>query len=219
MNMNDNITGVTSTKLLGSSDGSSYEDISETKTFYPTIDEFSSPLQYIQSIRDEGMRYGIIKIKPPSEWNPIFNLSFDDFKFSTKIQPLHLIEKRIGGGSLSCFNLNELRIKFLDNLRIFLDDISIDDVILNKKKVYLYDLYTKVTGYGGYHKINNDKLWENVATELGVEYVGNTTLGSSHLVKLCYELYLLDYEQTHNFPGIIKDVNQYPNAQTPKQKY
>ncbi len=44
---------------------------------------------YIQSIRDESMRYGIIKIKPPSEWNPIFNLSFDYFKFSTKIQLLH----------------------------------------------------------------------------------------------------------------------------------
>ena len=61
------ITGVTSTSFLGSGINGdiSYKDIPETKTFYPTLDEFASPLQYISSIRDEAMQYGIIKIKPP----------------------------------------------------------------------------------------------------------------------------------------------------------
>ena len=61
------ITGVTSTPFLGSGINGdiSYSDIPETKTYYPTLDEFASPLQYIQSIRDEAMQYGIIKIKPP----------------------------------------------------------------------------------------------------------------------------------------------------------
>eukprot|EP01083_Nonionella_stella_P010431 29742_1 len=200
--------------------GGNYNDIPETKTYYPSIDEFSSPLQYIQSIRDEAMKYGIIKIKPPKEWNPSFNLSFEDFKFATKVQPIHLIEKRITGGSLSSYPLSDLRARFLQNLRVFLDDMNIDDVVLNKKKVHLYDLYTKVTVYGGYYKINNDKIWDNVATELGVEWVGNTNISSSHLVKLCYELYLLDFEQTHNFPGIIKDnTHGFGEPLTPKQKY
>ena len=61
------ISGVTSTPFLGSGINGDicYSDIPETKTFYPTLDEFASPLQYIQSIRDEAMQYGIIKIKPP----------------------------------------------------------------------------------------------------------------------------------------------------------
>ena len=127
-----------------------------------------------------------------------------------------MIEKRISGGSSSSNSLNEIRHKFLEKLRIFLDDITIDNVVLNKKKVYLYDLYNKVTLYGGYYKINNDKIWKNVATELGVEFVGNTNMSASHLVKQCYELYLLDYEQTHNFPGIIKDLS---SIETPQEKY
>lgn len=74
MNNNNNpnsnlppISGVTSTSTLGSGINGefSYKDIPETKTYYPTLDEFASPLQYIQSIRDEAMQYGIIKIKPP----------------------------------------------------------------------------------------------------------------------------------------------------------
>lgn len=67
MNGNSTISGVASTPILGSGINGdiSYRDIPETKTYYPTLDEFSSPLQYIQSIRDEGMKYGIIKIKPP----------------------------------------------------------------------------------------------------------------------------------------------------------
>eukprot|EP01084_Bolivina_argentea_P056549 103470_1 len=56
---------------------------------------------------------GIITIKPPSEWNPIFNLSFDDFKFSTKIQPLHLLEKRIGGIVTSEMDLFNFKMKII----------------------------------------------------------------------------------------------------------
>eukprot|EP01084_Bolivina_argentea_P293694 505163_1 len=209
------INSVTSTTHIGND----YSDIPETKTFYPTLNEFANPLKYIQSIRDEGLKYGIIKIKPPKEWKPPFNLSFDDFKFQTKIQPIHILEKRVATGSSSSFTLTELRNNFVSNLKIFLGDNNIDNVIINKKIVYLYDLYKKVTIYGGYYKINNDKMWKNVGTELGVEYITNNNAAASYIVKLCYELYLLDYEQTHNFPGIIKDVNQYPNAQTPKQKY
>eukprot|EP01084_Bolivina_argentea_P293695 505164_1 len=197
------INSVTSTTHIGND----YSDIPETKTFYPTLNEFANPLKYIQSIRDEGLKYGIIKIKPPKEWKPPFNLSFDDFKFQTKIQPIHILEKRVATGSSSSFTLTELRNNFVSNLKIFLGDNNIDNVIINKKIVYLYDLYKKVTIYGGYYKINNDKMWKNVGTELGVEYITNNNAAASYIVKLCYELYLLQYEQTHHFPSINTDIN------------
>eukprot|EP01083_Nonionella_stella_P017831 49952_1 len=213
--MNNNnetfIEGITCPKGMTSG---SYEDIPETKTFYPTIDQFRYPLQYIESIRDEGLKYGIVKIKPPKEWNPSFNLSFEDFKFSTKIQPIHLIQKRIENGSLPRFSLDELRHNFLCNLRLFLSDNGIDNVLINKKRVYLYDLYTKVCLYGGYDRVNSDRMWQNVATELGVEYVTNKNLTASYTLKMCYNIYLSDYEQCNNFPLMTKTITQ-----SPKQRY
>ena len=67
MKQHDELIGVTNTPVLGAgiNGATSYAHIPETKTFYPTLDEFASPLVYIQSIRDEAMKYGIIKIKPP----------------------------------------------------------------------------------------------------------------------------------------------------------
>lgn len=74
----EELLGVTTTPVLGTgiNGASSYADIPETKTFYPTLDEFASPLVYIQSIRDEAMKYGIIKIKPPPGTVHLFLLTF-----------------------------------------------------------------------------------------------------------------------------------------------
>mmetsp|Transcript_2975 Transcript_2975/g.5686 ORF Transcript_2975/g.5686 Transcript_2975/m.5686 type:complete len:850 (-) Transcript_2975:1097-3646(-) len=38
--------------------------------FRPTEDEFKDPFAYIQSIREEGGRYGVCKIIPPPGWKP-----------------------------------------------------------------------------------------------------------------------------------------------------
>jgi histone demethylase JARID1 len=46
--------------------------LQEAKTYRPTAEQFKDPLQYIQSIREEGQKYGIIKIIPPDTWNPAF---------------------------------------------------------------------------------------------------------------------------------------------------
>lgn len=131
-----------------------YADIPETKTYYPTLQEFQQPLMYIQSIKADAMQYGIIKIKPPSEWNPTFNLSWTDFRFETKIQPIHLIERRSATGSLSSHSLTNLRRNFILNLQTFLkDNENVDNILLAKTPVYLYDLYDKVISLGGYQTV------------------------------------------------------------------
>lgn len=48
--------------------------IPEPPTFYPTTDEFSDSYNYINSIAEEGKKYGIVKVVPPSSWNPSFSL-------------------------------------------------------------------------------------------------------------------------------------------------
>lgn len=44
----------------------------EAPTYRPTPDQFKDPVKYIQSIRDEAQKYGIVKIVPPDSWNPPF---------------------------------------------------------------------------------------------------------------------------------------------------
>ena len=46
--------------------------LTEAPTFRPTLDEFKDPMAFIDSIREEGQRYGIVKIIPPDSWEPPF---------------------------------------------------------------------------------------------------------------------------------------------------
>lgn len=57
-------------------------------TLYPTDQEFSDPYAYIKSQRELGLKYGILKIVPPSCWNPRFGLDPRNFKFECRKQTL-----------------------------------------------------------------------------------------------------------------------------------
>lgn len=45
--------------------------------FFPSSEEFKDPFRYIDSVRLEGEKYGIIKIVPPSGWIPPISISSD----------------------------------------------------------------------------------------------------------------------------------------------
>lgn len=46
--------------------------LQEAPTYRPTPEQFKDPVQYIQSIREEAQKFGIVKIVPPEDWNPPF---------------------------------------------------------------------------------------------------------------------------------------------------
>ena len=46
--------------------------LQESPTYRPTAEQFKDPVQYIESIREEAQKYGIVKIIPPDSWNPEF---------------------------------------------------------------------------------------------------------------------------------------------------
>ena len=52
------------------------DDIEEMKTYYPTAEEFGTPINFIEKLYKEGAsKYGCIKIVPPKEFTP--PLAFD----------------------------------------------------------------------------------------------------------------------------------------------
>lgn len=48
--------------------------LKEAPTYYPTVEEFNDPLNYIQQIRHEAELYGIAKIIPPNQYQSDFAL-------------------------------------------------------------------------------------------------------------------------------------------------
>ncbi|TID17610.1 hypothetical protein CANINC_003976 [Pichia inconspicua] len=69
----------------------------------PTREEFEHPIKYLSSpkIEELGEKYGILKVIPPEGWRPNFSLSWDEFKFHTRIQRLH--ELNLRNRSRACF--------------------------------------------------------------------------------------------------------------------
>lgn len=83
--------------------------VPEAPTYYPTIEEFQDPLEYVarffdspnsfikfSSIREEAEKYGICKIVPPKGWNSpnLFDFS-NPMKLATRRQPLHTLSQGI----------------------------------------------------------------------------------------------------------------------------
>ena len=55
----------------------SIQDIEDMKTYFPTEEQFSDPLVYIDSLlrNNEARSYGCVKIVPPASFRP--SLAFD----------------------------------------------------------------------------------------------------------------------------------------------
>ncbi|KAH3670904.1 hypothetical protein OGAPHI_000615 [Ogataea philodendri] len=137
----------------------------EAPTLYPTEEEFSNPIKYLNSreIIKLGEQYGILKLKPPHGWNAPFALDPDTFKFHTRLQTLSELSltNRSRQFWLSGFN-NYLQMKGKDMMETGYVELKDGSSTVT---VHLYDLYVdnQLPFYGG-------KLDRSLYTDL-LEYI------------------------------------------------
>ncbi|XP_033754420.1 protein Jumonji-like isoform X2 [Pecten maximus] len=67
----------------------------EAPTFYPSEEQFSDPIQYIQSVAMIAEPYGMCRIIPPSSWKPDSKIS-EELRFTTQKQYIHKLYDRFG---------------------------------------------------------------------------------------------------------------------------
>lgn len=72
--------------------------------------------------------------------------------------------------------------------------------MLDGHEVDLFHLYKAVTSRGGYHQVNNKKLWKEVAQDLRVSPENS---GAPTTLKQYYVRYLLSYEDFQASQGVV----------------
>ncbi|CAI9628599.1 unnamed protein product [Alternaria burnsii] len=157
----------------------------ESPTYRPTAEQFKDPVQYIQSIRDEAQKYGIVKIVPPDTWNPTFAIDTERFHFRTRRQELNSVE----GGTRANLNYLDQLAKFHKQHGHSLTRFPSVD----KRPLDLYKLKKAVEKRGGFERVCKQKKWAEIGRDLG--YSGKIMSSLSTSLKNSYQKWLHPYEE------------------------
>lgn len=77
----------------------SFSEIPEAPVYYPTPEQFCSPLLFIESIRSEAEQYGVCRIVPPKGWKHSSfapQLLKKKTRFNTRKQSIHRLQEAHG---------------------------------------------------------------------------------------------------------------------------
>lgn len=86
-------------------------EVPEAPTYYPSEEDWKTPLEYIKKIRLEAQEYGICKIVPPAAWNPPNMLDYSCPKiFPTKLQNIETLQEGVGFDDGRNFTLSEYKL-------------------------------------------------------------------------------------------------------------
>ncbi|KAI9252601.1 JmjC domain, hydroxylase-domain-containing protein [Sporodiniella umbellata] len=156
--------------------------LEEIPTFHPTAEEFQDPLQYIDSLKQEGRKYGMVKISPPAEYRPDFALNTEEFRFKTHTQKINQLD-------------TSERINFLKKLaryhRIRSKKVKLPQQV-DRKPIDLYQLKLTVTRLGGHLFCNEHNKWPEISIKLGHAPRHASAMAST--IKITYINVVLPYE-------------------------
>ncbi|GAA5848654.1 hypothetical protein JCM8547_004585 [Rhodosporidiobolus lusitaniae] len=161
-------------------------ELEEAPTFYPSIEEFCDPMEYIEKIAPKAKDFGICKIVPPEGWRPPFAIPTETFRFKTRLQQLNSMEASARAS-----------INFLEQLYLFHrqqgNSNSMTIPSINGKPVDMWKLKHEVGKLGGYHTVTNARKWTSVGKGMGYNVTQNTSICSN--LKITYARIILPFEE------------------------
>ena len=182
-------------KRKSASAGPAGPTLRQAPKFTPSADEFSNPLRYILSIREEAEKYGICCIQPPPEWKPPFMIDLNKLKFPTRVQKINeLLVRKVQ------------RVKFLKDLAEFSDAAGRPLTAIpaiDGREIDLHLLHTHVTRLGGFERVTSSRKWVEVAEAMNMH--GTASQQLSGALKKHYQALLLPYDQRDKSKDPVAD--------------
>ncbi|RXG67444.1 Protein Jumonji [Armadillidium vulgare] len=142
-------------------------NLTRAPSFFPSEEEFTDPLDYIEKIRPEAEQFGLCRIVPPSNFRPECRVN-DDMRFTAYKQYIHRMMKRWGPNDRTLCAIK----KCLTKQNIELSSIP----VIGGIELDLVQLYNVVENHGGLMKVIEKELWSKVADALKVPKSGQDRL-------------------------------------------
>ncbi|XP_025115255.1 protein Jumonji-like isoform X5 [Pomacea canaliculata] len=133
--------------------------LEEMSTFRPSEEEFSDPISYISSIKEQAEPFGMCKIIPPASWKMESKVN-EEIRFTTQIQHLHRLCNRWGSSVEHTTAINH-------HLRGVVNDHNAIPQI-GGVEVDLPQLYRMIRDFGGLQNIVDKKQWVKVADAMKI---------------------------------------------------
>ncbi|GAA5830402.1 hypothetical protein JCM11251_001334 [Rhodosporidiobolus azoricus] len=160
--------------------------LEEAPVYYPSVEEFCDPMDYIEKIAQEAKEYGICKIVPPEGWRPPFAIPTETFRFKTRLQQLNSMEASARAS-----------INFLEQLYLFHRQQGNTNAMtipsINGKPIDLWKLRHEVHALGGYHSVTDNRKWTAVGKAMNYNVTQNTSICSN--LKLTYFRIIVPFEE------------------------
>lgn len=133
--------------------------LEDCPTFYPTPEEFKDPMAYIDSISQQGKKYGMCKVVPPEGWHMPFRLETETFRFKARLQRLNQLEAA-----------SRAKLNFLEQLSMYhmqQGDSKIHIPLIDRQPLDLWKLRREVNRSGGNLELDRTKGWSKITEVLG----------------------------------------------------
>ncbi|EGW30671.1 uncharacterized protein SPAPADRAFT_51884 [Spathaspora passalidarum NRRL Y-27907] len=169
----------------------------------PTEHEFNDPIGYLSSepIAKLGSLYGIVKIVPPPNWKPPFNIS-PNFKF-------HVRKQKISDLGLT----TRSRMFFKESINRFLKMRRKKQLRssfkVNGVNIYYYDLFLEVEKLGGPENMNKAK-WIEINKIMNVDPV-SSAIEQEYIANVRYYAMYLHNKVDFEFPE-SDDEDEFDNC-------
>lgn len=185
----------------------------ECPVFTPTMEEFKDALSYLEKIKSVAEAHGIIRIRPPPEYQPPFAVDVDRLKFTPRIQRLNELEAH-----------TRIKLNFLDQVAKFweLQGSTLKIPLVEKRALDLHTLKKYVKKEGGMEQVTAESKWQKVANEMGYNPKNNNVAGllKAHYERILYPLEVFEREEERKNEAMKEEVKEEsPDTENGEREY